>query len=339
MSKINIYESVSNYRKQLMGIAALWIIIFHFWINIFKEGSSLYIVESFIKTIGYCGVDIFLFLSGMGLVNSMEKNKNITSFYKARLKRILFPYLFISVINELLNRKEIKTFLLDLCGINFFIKDVNSSGLWFVIAIIVLYLLFPIYYYCAKKTNIKKYTIFLIAIWLLITYILFKFTDRIDIYSFTNRIPIFLLGAYFTFEYKNANKYFNSKKIILCLLVFILGIILENKTYFYGMFLLVPNSNNCIPNILITISMCMLLSYIFSLFECYLKYLLYCLSFIGDISLECYLLGSVKAQIILDMIFNITNSPLFTNLIFILYIISFSYMLHILNKKIIEKIA
>ena len=44
-------------------------------------------------SVGAIGVDVFLFLSGMGLYYAMRKQPPLRVFYKNRLKRILIPYL------------------------------------------------------------------------------------------------------------------------------------------------------------------------------------------------------------------------------------------------------
>ena len=63
-----------KYRKFLMGFAALWILMTHEWQIVTNETSFFFVTENFIKRIGFCGVDIFLLLSGMGLYYSLEKN-------------------------------------------------------------------------------------------------------------------------------------------------------------------------------------------------------------------------------------------------------------------------
>lgn len=62
-----------KYRKFLMGFAALWILMTHEWQIVTNETSFFFVTENFIKRIGFCGVDIFLLLSGMGLYYSLEK--------------------------------------------------------------------------------------------------------------------------------------------------------------------------------------------------------------------------------------------------------------------------
>ena len=49
---------LSTYRSELMGIATIWVMLFHFKANMNSAPMDL------LSSIGYGGVDIFLFLSG-----------------------------------------------------------------------------------------------------------------------------------------------------------------------------------------------------------------------------------------------------------------------------------
>lgn len=55
-----------------MGFAALWILFFHEWQILSTPGSLWHEIEYFVKRIGFCGVDIFFLLSGMGMVYSSD---------------------------------------------------------------------------------------------------------------------------------------------------------------------------------------------------------------------------------------------------------------------------
>lgn len=79
---------VSRYRSSIMAIAIICIALFHSGIEI--ENSK--IVQFLIK-VGYGGVDIFFFLSGIGVWYSLEKDRSISSFYKRRAQRVLPAYI------------------------------------------------------------------------------------------------------------------------------------------------------------------------------------------------------------------------------------------------------
>ena len=83
-------EIIGCYRSTLMGIAILWIVLLH--TLVFKPSLSGNLL-TFIKSIGYFSIDIFLFLSGFGLITGwVNKQYTITAFYKRRLLRIMPAY-------------------------------------------------------------------------------------------------------------------------------------------------------------------------------------------------------------------------------------------------------
>lgn len=77
---------VSRYREELKGLAALWIVFFH--TRLFLPGGW-----DLIRGLGYGGVDIFLFLMGMGLEHSLSKSEELRGYVLRRLRRVLPAYL------------------------------------------------------------------------------------------------------------------------------------------------------------------------------------------------------------------------------------------------------
>lgn len=71
-------EDISAYRSALMGVAILWIMFYHSALN-------LPILNN-----GYLGVDIFFFLSAIGLCYSFEKNSDYR-FFTGNVFSVLFP--------------------------------------------------------------------------------------------------------------------------------------------------------------------------------------------------------------------------------------------------------
>lgn len=71
-----------KYRNIWIGVAMLWIVFFHagFWI-----GSQRLLT---FKNMGYGGVDICLFASGIGCYFSLEKDPDIFRFLKRRVMRL-----------------------------------------------------------------------------------------------------------------------------------------------------------------------------------------------------------------------------------------------------------
>lgn len=90
-------DLISKYRSELMGIAIIWVILYHL---ILTQNSpySFGFLDSILGN-GYGGVDIFLYLSGFGLVRSWNKclqqnhSHAINLFYKRRILRLAPTYI------------------------------------------------------------------------------------------------------------------------------------------------------------------------------------------------------------------------------------------------------
>lgn len=285
---------ISKYRGAIMGFAALLIIFFHEWIRIFDNSEiiALYNIEDFIKRTGFCGVDIFLFLSGIGLTFSIKKS-NIIGFYYNRLKRIAFPFLAVAILRCCLEKWEITDLLKNISGYNFYTLSIYSF-LWFVPAIITLYILFPLYYAVFKKSSNKIiFTIGALGIWLLLS-MYFRDDMRNDLFGFTNRIPIFLVGILAGWFCQNKKIIFTKTIWITLVIMLLLGGYLSYLSNYLGFTLLVPVSNCCIPNFLMSISISFLLAKLLDLLTCTKhisfigKGLTKVLAFFGTFTLEFY---------------------------------------------------
>ena len=190
---VSPYELLSRYRSSLMGFAALWIFNFHTHSSLLSNTSPFSLYLNFPYRIGFCGVDVFILLSGIGCVHSLRKY-SVHKFYMHRAQRILPPYLIISGFYCYLRNWSISQYFLNFFGINFYRKSIFSF-LWFIPAIAQIYLLFPPYFLLVRKASAPSNV-------LLITYIcwfgasVYWRSGRKDLFCFTNRIPILLVGIY-----------------------------------------------------------------------------------------------------------------------------------------------
>ena len=84
-SRTGGYQNLSRFRGELMGLAMLWVMLFHaypfrFQVRILDE----------IKSAGFAGVDVFILLSAMGLYVSIRTTgRPLRDFYGRRAARIL----------------------------------------------------------------------------------------------------------------------------------------------------------------------------------------------------------------------------------------------------------
>ena len=82
---------ISRTRDELKGLAMLWIVWFHSGLLLPGHVDDL-------RLLGYGGVDIFLFLMGMGLCYSLQKNNDLRAYLARRMKRLLPAYLPIVLV-------------------------------------------------------------------------------------------------------------------------------------------------------------------------------------------------------------------------------------------------
>lgn len=297
-------QTILTYRTQLMGIAALWIYIFHEWIPLAPGIPIIGFIEGFIKQIGFFGVDIFFLLSGMGLCHAIDKY-SLSEFYKRRFVRVLPPYMIMAVVLAFANGWTILTFLKNLLGITFFTENIYAL-LWFVPAIMVFYLLFPLYYKIFKKArNHILFTSVMIGFWLIAS-LLLKNHLRYDLFGFTNRIPIFLVGILLGWMCKKGATSFPKWTWLIFFAMFITGLITAYYTNYKGLYLLVPVSNCCVPNFLMAISGTFLFTKGLELLEQHGKkfgrLLLTFFRFFGTISLEFYCVQELVGEKIKEML-------------------------------------
>ena len=74
-------SDISRYRGELMGLAMLFVMLFHVWM---PKSNPMY---GFVRC-GNVGVDIFLLLSGVGLWFSWTKNPSLKHFFLRRYLRV-----------------------------------------------------------------------------------------------------------------------------------------------------------------------------------------------------------------------------------------------------------
>ena len=189
-------ELVKKHRKSIMGVSALSILIFHCNIGWFVKGSGvIWYFEHFLLSCGFIGVDFFFLMSGIGLVHSINKN-SLKKYYINRLSRLLFPVLLIAIIYIPFKGWTFISFIKNVTGYNFFIYI--YSFLWFIYAIAIIYIAFPLYYYLYKKIQNKKIaTILSLLLWFIIAKLLENNLEAEMFKSFVCRIPVFLVGVLF----------------------------------------------------------------------------------------------------------------------------------------------
>lgn len=292
----NGYQLVSKYRSAIMGIAALWIYIFHAWIILSPEPqagsfSLLNFLERYIKEIGFAGVDVFFLLSGIGLTFAIKK-ESLPKFYYRRIRRVALPALTIGIVRGIVQNWGFAETLRIVSGYNFFMKSIYDF-MWFVPAIIILYIFFPLYWHFFEKAANKiLFTTGAVLIWLVIT-LLVRNILREDMFGFTARIPVFLIGilfGYLTQKHKDAA--FTAQTYALLAIILANGLYLAYLANFKQYDLLVPAGNSFLPTLFIAVGLTFLAAKSMEITERRLprfgKGIVTVLGFFGSISLELY---------------------------------------------------
>jgi peptidoglycan/LPS O-acetylase OafA/YrhL len=287
--KINL-NLISRYRGQLFGIAILSIMCFHYSIDISNWlGNDNWfenLIYNYVEYIGSIGVEMFVFLSGMGLYYSFSKDSNLKNFYKKRLKRIILPYLIVAVIfwglkDLYLLHLGVVRFIKDLLFITFFTEKVHT--LWYILLMLVVYILFPIFY---KLLDNQKFRVFnlvwLLAIFVGLAIVLFQYNTQFyyNVQLALTRIPVFILGCFM-------GKWIKEEKeisVVLAVVVTVLGIALK-------LYLKTIDCPNWLGRYADIIYMFALLAIFILILDCLRQFtwILQMLSAIGKYSLELYL--------------------------------------------------
>ena len=145
--------TISEARSVLFGIATLWIGLFHSDnLTMAQYTDSKFLIDLFgsFKGMGNIGVDIFLFLSGVGLFFSFTKDNRIGQFLKKRFMRVLPTALLIGIFYFSFRyatgryTSGITHYISRISFTYFFFK--GERVFWFISLILALYLVFPIFF-------------------------------------------------------------------------------------------------------------------------------------------------------------------------------------------------
>lgn len=336
---MNEIKKISTYRTSIMGFSILWVIFYHIGL----EYSFSNVLIGRIASLGYGGVDFFIFLSGFGLYYSYLKDNSITNFYKKRLRRILPEFIIITFIFCLINGNfSFTNFLIRISTVGFWFPYLNLPyNQWFVSAIILFYILFPIYMYYFQKH--PKLTVIigcilgfiLTAIYSYTYFVLFPY-EKNGLIFFTSRIPLFCIGVYFgkLSIISTPPSHTQQKRLAISIvwLSIIFAAILFFLTKFTDYWILRNGGLFYYPFIFIVPGGCLILSYILNK----LPLINTLFTFIGKISFELYLVHE-------GLIYNFnkfTNNIeiptyLVTTIIIVVSILS-AYIVYVINKNLLN---
>ena len=270
-------NSISRERGSLMGIAILFIMLYH----------SGFVIESDAFKWGDIGVEMFAVLSAIGVCFSLTHQTSVTHFYKRRLLRILPAYFVVATPYALYRHFAYGASWWHVAsvitGVSTFRGDITF---WFVSYILVCYFLTPLFL-SVKKTLDRPFA--LTGIVMVVSYVLFLLLNRMiaNCYVWCLRFPAFALGCdLYDYVMVSGKNDYEKNTSIKRLVVSVIGVILSISLLYLISRFVVNVSFRLLGYLIIVIPLILSLSDIFSIS----KYSSSVFSFLGGITLELYLL-------------------------------------------------
>lgn len=194
------WNDISKYRDEIFGIAIISIMVFHYFEGIltseYMGGALRVFAKLYIGAVGSIGVDIFLYLSGMGIYYSLDKKPKLIDFYFHRVKRVLIPYivlggLFWIIKDILIQQVSIEKFFYDFTLLSFW--GSGERVFWYISLISILYIVSPLLYKSGKRGTVVFCILSVVASIMLYVFCgeLFNYTEIAVL-----RIPVYLFGFY-----------------------------------------------------------------------------------------------------------------------------------------------
>lgn len=277
------WHLLSKYRTELMGVATILILLCH-------ARPNGVVLPDFLLTImglGQFGVQVFLFLSGIGIyysLNSLKQNIKLRTWYKKRLIRLFIPYLIICgpilAVSLFYQEVTIRYILLRLSTIGYWTGEKGVA--WFVAALVPFYVISPLLYKTLISGKYERNIIFLCLFFspAVVLNVIPQnvIAENLSVTHFVQTIvafPSFVLGFYIApyVANKQSLSYIATLKLVLLLIILFLLTLYMTGLKFYWLFILLALGLVC------------------KVLE-YSHHLSSILLFVGTISLESYLLNT-----------------------------------------------
>ncbi len=244
-----------KYRSVWMAVAMVMVMIYHSGID-FGTGA----INS-IRDIGYGGVDIFFFASGMGCYLSYTKNSDAGAFLKRRIQRLLpayaiymIPWLSYKVIVDDMKFRSVLGNLFSVESI----KGTPDAFNWYIGALWIFYILAPyLATFVRNRINTYIHCILLIGVTVVFSLV---FWDCYDWIIIVTRIPIFLLGMFMAKLHQSQRNVMNIGERAIIFLVSVTGGLTLAAAYSYFPSKLWNHGWHWYPFILIVPGLCVMLS-------------------------------------------------------------------------------
>lgn len=179
----------SRHRMFLYGAATIWIVMSHLLTDI--PHRFLLGIPAWIQEHGMCGVEIFLLLSGFGLYNALTRNPDVLRFWKRRLTRVFLPAFIVAVVYCAVNYVPLEDMIYSVTVLPYFF---TNRSFWYVAFILVMYAVYPAIYHLQKRSSAAAWVVCGLISALVMGAVM---ATNCEIYlqRALTRVPVFMLGC------------------------------------------------------------------------------------------------------------------------------------------------
>ena len=281
------FSAISRYRGELMGLAMLFVMLFH------VAMPKSYALYGLVRC-GNVGVDMFLLLSGIGLWYAWSKRPCLPDFYWRRYTRIYPAWLLVACLFYIPNFVQTQgggyspniAHLIANIAVNWSFWRIDDLTFWFIPAIMMMYTFAPAYMSLIERhAEYRWLPVVFMVLAVMVQYYppIHHSVGHVEI--FFSRIPIFLIGINMGAWVKEGRSMSgNSIWLLLTVLAMSLAMCMEFEESWRGRFPLFLERMVYIP---LTVSGIMLLCIVLSHTPATVNK---ALAFVGSVSLELYLI-------------------------------------------------
>lgn len=323
----------SEYRSILMVSAALSIFLMHIICSgIYTFGSAL---DKMIVLWGSSGVDIFFFLSGMGIYCSLDnshKNCGGGHWYRNRLLKVMIPYILIIIPFSILNKDSFAISVSRISTLYFWIFQ--NDGCWFVSFIILMYLASPLMYRVIKTDEGRpsSRTVWVLLTCVCIALLVFEWAAEdlfLRLSIGISRIPSFIVGMMIGSNLKRRLTGIPLGLLPLLVIVSIVEFLLDvNEMSF-----IILTLKSCRSLLILSLE-AMLITTVSAKVKGFFQGK--AIASLGSITLEFYLIHLLILNLIRSYNITVLNDRILMVGLFLAATIIMSYGVHIISKRLLR---
>lgn len=246
-------KDLSKHRNVWLGFAMVWMIIYH------SDFVFHFAPFKIIKSLGYGGVDICFFASGLGCYYSLNKDDHLLGFMKRRILRLAPVYLcfmlFWLIGRAFIVGVSFPVVLGNLLGIQNF-TGLGGDFNWYISALLLFYFLAPYFKQIVDRVQGRGLAL---AVGVLVL-VSIPFWGAYNYLISVVRLPIFFIGMYVGKLCCERDRVISKREFAGTILAMLVGMLLMLLALKLGRKYLATIGLYWYPFILITPGMCLCLS-------------------------------------------------------------------------------